>query len=159
MTKGKNRQNGAGRAAILIALLAGVALTLVAGFTYSHTDQPEFCGSCHVMYEATRTHQQSVHADLSCNECHAPHSAVPKMLFKSWAGTKDMYKNTFGKVGDVIQSSDRSSRVINDNCTNCHAMTGLNVDADMAKDQCIDCHRQVPHMRSTPVAERRVADE
>jgi len=154
-----HKQMGVAKLTLLATLLLGVALTLIAGFTYSHTDQPEFCGSCHVMYEATRTHQQSVHAELSCNECHAPHNAIPKMVFKSWAGAKDMYKNTFGEVGDIILPSDRSRQVVQDNCTNCHAMTGLNVEPVEVKERCTDCHRQVPHMRSTPVAERRVADE
>ncbi|WP_291320022.1 NapC/NirT family cytochrome c [Desulfonatronospira sp.] len=159
MTEKTNRQHGAGKATVLAALLVGVALTLVAGFTFSHTDQAQFCGSCHVMYEPVRTHQQSPHAKLDCNECHAPHPAMPKAVFKAWAGTKDIYKNTFGEVGDIIRPSDRTRDVVNRNCINCHSMTGLNVDADVAKDRCTDCHRQVPHLRSTPVADRRVADE
>ncbi len=152
-------QRGISKIALLGALLVGVAITLVGGFTYSHTDQPEFCGSCHVMYESVRTHQDSVHADLSCNECHVPHETMSKMVLKNYFGTKDMYKNIVGDVEDVIQPSERTQEVVNDNCTNCHNMTGLNVDADKAKDRCIGCHQQVTHNPKTPIAERRVADE
>ncbi len=154
-----NGQRGVSKTAVLIILLIGAAMTLVAGYTYSHTDQAEFCGSCHVMYESVRTHQQSVHANVSCNECHAPYSAMPKMVFKTYAGTKDVFRNIAGDVPDVIQVTDRSREIINDNCISCHSMTGLNVAASEVKPDCTDCHRQVPHMNKMSIAERRVADE
>ncbi len=152
-------QQGMSKTSVLIVLLMGIALTLAAGFTWRHTDQAEFCGSCHVMYEAVRTHQKSVHAKLACNDCHAPHEAMPKMVFKTYAGAKDMYKNALGDVGDLIRVTDRSRELINENCFNCHAMTGLNVGAREVKPYCTDCHRQVPHMNKLSISQRRVADE
>ncbi len=142
---------------VLVILLMGIALTAGAGFSMKATDQAQFCGSCHVMYEAVRTHQHSVHAKLDCNECHTPDPFVSKMTFKSYAGMKDMYRNALGQVYDVIHATDRTKDVVNDNCTRCHAMTTLNVET--VKPYCTDCHRQVPHLSKLPVAQRRVADE
>ena len=153
------KQQGVSLLAVLVILLAGMILTAGAGFTLNATDQAEFCGSCHVMYESVRTHQQSVHARLSCNECHAPYTALPKMVFKTYAGTKDVYRNIAGDIPDVINVTDRSRDIIKDNCINCHTMTGLNVAAREVKPYCTDCHRQIPHMSKLSIAQRRVADE
>lgn len=151
------KQEGISLVAVLAILLVGIALTAGAGFTMKATDQAEFCGSCHLMYEAVRTHQQSVHSQLACNECHTPDPFIPKMTFKTYAGMKDMYINTFGTVYDVIHASEKTKDVVNDNCTRCHTMTTLNVET--VKPYCTDCHRQVPHLRSLPISQRRVADE
>jgi cytochrome c nitrite reductase small subunit len=151
------KQEGISLAAVLALLLAGIALTAGVGFSMKKTDQARFCGSCHLMYEAVRTHQQSVHAKLDCNECHTPEPFVPKMTFKGYSGMKDMYLNAFGDVYDVIHASDNTKVVVNDNCTRCHAMTTINVET--VKPNCTDCHRQVPHLSKLPIAQRRVADE
>ncbi len=142
---------------ILITLIVVYAGT---GFAMGVTDEPEFCGTCHVMYEPVRTHDQSVHAGLSCNECHAPKPLVEKLAFKTYAGTKDIYKNLFAEIDDVIHASDLTKGIINTNCIECHTMTIINVEADMdAKQYCTDCHQQVPHFPKNPIAERRVAGE
>ncbi len=145
--------------------LVSVALTLVilgyisAGFTMRNTDIPEFCGTCHVMHEAVRTHQQSVHAQLTCNECHAPTDAfVSKMIFKTRAGMRDIYVNTIGPIPDVVTAEAATREVINDNCASCHFMTTINLDGK-AKNYCFDCHRHVPHTRKSPIASRKVTNE
>jgi cytochrome c nitrite reductase small subunit len=150
-------QEGISLAAVMVILLLGIALTAGAGFTMKATDQAQFCGGCHVMYEAVRTHQQSVHAKLACNECHTPEPFVPKMTFKGYSGMKDMYKNSLGQVYDIIHASDQTRDVVNENCARCHAITTLNVET--VKPYCTDCHRQVPHLSKLPIAQRRVADE
>ena len=153
------KQEGVSLAAVLVILLVGVVLTAGAGFTMKLTDQAEFCGGCHVMYEAVRTHQQSQHNGLACNDCHAPYTALPKMVFKTYAGTKDVYRNIFGDIPDIITVTDRSRNIIKDNCINCHTMTGLNVAARQVKPYCTDCHQQIPHLKKLPISQRRVADE
>lgn len=152
---------GRGKVAILVLLLVGAGLYAGMAFSMKATDQPEFCGSCHVMYEAVRSHQMSAHAELACNECHAPDAVVPKMFFKARAGAKDFYQNTLGEVFDVIHATDKTKDVVNASCVNCHSMTILNVanDVSEAKPYCTDCHRSVPHMSKLPISERRVANE
>lgn len=138
-------------------LVAGAGLYAAAGFSLKATDTPQFCGSCHIMYEVVRTQQRSVHASLSCNDCHAPRGGIRKILFKAKAGAWDVYQNTFGDVLDVIHTNQATKDVVNENCRACHVMTTLNV-ADV-KESCTDCHRQVPHFSKSPIALRRVADE
>lgn len=156
-----HRQGGRGRVAVLFLLLAGALLYAGFGFSMKATDQPEFCGSCHVMYEAVRTHQMSVHAKLACNECHAPQEIAPKIVFKARAGAKDVYQASLGDVFDVIHALENTKQVVNDSCTRCHAMTTINVAEKVAeaKENCTGCHRSVPHMSKLPISERRVADE
>ncbi|OEF96730.1 cytochrome c3 family protein [Desulfuribacillus alkaliarsenatis] len=140
--------------ALLVAILlySGTAISMKA------TDTAEFCSSCHVMNEVVRTHQISTHANLTCNDCHAPHDILSKIPFKAKAGAKDIYINTFGEVSDVIQSTSKTKEIVNQNCLNCHDMTNKNVAMD-AKDFCIDCHQTVPHFGKKPISERMVAGE
>jgi len=146
-----------GIAVLLVMLIVGAGLYAGAAFSMKATDQARFCGSCHVMHEAVRTHQMSLHAKLACNECHAPAKILPKMVFKTWVGTKDLYQNVFGDVFDVIHASERTKDVVNESCSECHSMTAINVTD--VKQYCTDCHRSVPHMSKLPISKRRVADE
>ncbi|TYT74041.1 cytochrome c3 family protein [Desulfobotulus mexicanus] len=149
-----------GMKTLLLALgliVVGAGIYAAADFSMKATDEPAFCGSCHIMYEVVRTQQNSVHASLSCNDCHAPAGGMRKIMFKVKAGAKDVYQNTFGDVLDVIHTTQATKDVVNENCMACHTMTNLNV-AD-AKESCTDCHRQVPHFSKSPIAERRVANE
>ncbi|WP_045218318.1 cytochrome c3 family protein [Desulfonatronum thioautotrophicum] len=148
---------GRRKVAVFVMLLIGAGIYAGMAFSMKATDQAEFCGSCHVMYEYVRTHQMSAHAQVACNECHAPDTAVPKMMFKAQAGSWHMYKNTFGGIADVIHAQENSREVINQSCTNCHTMTNLNVADSL--ENCTDCHRSVPHMSKLPISQRRVANE
>jgi cytochrome c nitrite reductase small subunit len=148
---------GKGKVAVLALLLVGAGLYAGFAFSMKATDEPQFCGSCHLMYEAVRTHQMSAHAKQACNECHIPHQMPSKMIYKSKSGAKDMYQNTLGDVFDVIHAAQSTKTVVNDNCTRCHVMTTLNVAE--VKEYCTDCHRSVPHMSKLPISQRRVADE
>lgn len=143
---------------ISIGLVALFILFIGSGFALNATDKASFCGSCHVMNEAVRTYQESVHAGITCNDCHAPHELTGKILFKAKAGVKDIYKNTIGDVDDIIVATAATTQVVNQNCLNCHEMTNKNVAMD-AKDLCTDCHRQVPHFNKNPIGERMVAGE
>ncbi len=143
--------------AVIIAFL-GVAYA-GGGLSMRMTDDAAFCGSCHVMYEAVRTHQKSVHATIACNACHIPHdNLISKMVYKSRSGMRDMYQNTLGTISDVIEVEEHTRDVVHQNCVRCHAMTVLNTAME-AKQYCTDCHRQVPHFSKIPVAQRRTANE
>ncbi|MDW7675029.1 MAG: NapC/NirT family cytochrome c [Bacillota bacterium] len=144
----------------IISIILGVFILFYAGtgFAMKATDRADFCGSCHVMNEAVRTYNLSVHADLACNQCHAPHQITSKIGFKTQAGFKDIYKNVTNDVGDVIQATSKTKEIANQNCINCHSMTNKNVAMD-AKEFCTDCHRQVPHFNKIPIGERMVAGE
>jgi cytochrome c nitrite reductase small subunit len=145
---------------IAILLMIMIILYFSTGFALRVTDNAPFCGSCHVMHEHVRTHYQSVHAEISCNECHAPKQKVKKVVFKAYAGTKDIYKNLLGDIDDVIHATELTKEIINDNCADCHTATNANVILNMnAKKNCTDCHQQVPHFPKKPIDERRIAGE
>lgn len=145
---------------VAIILITIIVLYLGTGFAMRSTDTPQFCGSCHVMHEPVRTHMESVHAKLTCNECHAPKPFLEKAAFKTYAGSKDIYKNLFADIDDVIHATERTKQIINENCAACHTMTNINVEMNMdAKQYCTDCHQHVPHSPKRPISERRVAGE
>ncbi|WP_243452160.1 cytochrome c3 family protein [Desulfovibrio subterraneus] len=143
--------------AMLLAGLAGVALTFGAGLAMVTTDRAAFCGSCHAMEEAALTHKQSVHAKLSCNECHAPHNLAAKIPFKAVAGTKDIYANTLGTIPDLIHPQGNTLNVVQANCVRCHSSTVMTVNMG-SKDNCMSCHRHVPHTPKKPISTRKAAD-
>lgn len=144
---------------ISLALALVIIGYVGAGFTMRNTDTPQFCGTCHVMHEATRTHQDSVHARLTCNECHAPtDSFIEKTIFKTRSGMRDIYVNTLGTIPEVLEAKAPTKEVINANCMDCHYMTTLNLDGK-AKNYCVDCHRHIPHSGKKPIAVRKTSNE
>jgi cytochrome c nitrite reductase small subunit len=140
---------------VLVLIIVGY---ITAGFTMRTTDTAPFCGTCHAMHDPVRTHQQSVHANLTCNQCHAPtDSFIEKTIFKTRSGMNDIYVNTLGRIPDVIEAKSATKNVINDNCIDCHYMTTINVRG--SKDYCIDCHQHIPHFSKSPISGRKVSNE
>lgn len=141
-----------GGLAVGVVLLAGSAIAM------RTTDQRPFCTSCHIMQEAGLTHKMSTHANLACNDCHAPHNLIAKIPFKAQEGLRDVMGNMQGK--DVpMPVSLHTKDVINTNCKSCHAMTNKSVASMEAKPYCVDCHRSVAHMRQKPISTRTVAND
>ena len=137
--------------------LSGVILLGVAIGAMLQTDRRPFCASCHIMQEAAVTHKGGTHADLACNDCHAPHRLMSKLPFKLRAGLADFSANLAGK--DVSPPSMGTRGMVNENCIACHARTNVNVASMNAKPYCVDCHRNIAHMRQKPIAERTVAHD
>ncbi len=143
---------------MLLGIAVGVGLFASAAVAMHYTDQRPFCGKCHVMAEASVTHKLSTHANQSCNSCHAPTNLISKIPFKAAEGLKDFTSNIQGK--DVaLNISVRTKDVVNANCKSCHAMTNMGVASMESKPYCVDCHRNVAHMRQKPISTRMVADE
>lgn len=141
-----------GGIAVGVVLLAGMAMAM------RLTDQRPFCASCHLMQEAAVTHKMSTHANLACNDCHAPKNLAAKLPFKAAEGLRDFMGNVQGK--DVpIPVSLRTKDVVNANCKSCHAVTNMGVASMEAKPYCVDCHRSNAHMRQKPISTRMVAND
>lgn len=139
----------------------GIGVLVLAGLAFGMrvTDARPFCSSCHIMEQAAVTHKLSTHANLSCNDCHAPTVLLSKLPFKAMEGTRDVWVNTLGNPQLPLFANLTTKHVVNENCKHCHAMTNINVASMDAKPFCIDCHRNVQHMRMKPVSTRMVADE
>lgn len=136
-------------------LAAGVVLAGVFAWALNATDQRRFCASCHLMREAAVTQKMGMHANLSCNECHAPHALLDKLPFKAQAGLADILGNIQGK--DLPIPPDKTQRdVINKNCIACHGPVNRTVASMAVKPYCTDCHRSVAHMRLNPISQRTV---
>jgi cytochrome c nitrite reductase small subunit len=130
-------------------LVAGVILSAIGLNVIESTDSPEFCNSCHIMDSAFGSFTESNHANLDCNDCHAPTDTfLTKMTFKARAGAGHIYYNTIGRgsIPDVLHATTDSVEVVNNNCIKCHEPSLTNVSHD-AKETCSLCHRSVPHGR------------
>ncbi len=143
---------------MLVGTVLGFGLFSFAAVAMQYTDQRAFCSKCHVMETAAVTHKMSTHANLSCNSCHAPINLVEKIPFKAAEAVRDVIANMQGK--DVPLTVRLATKdVVNANCKACHAMTNTDVASMESKPYCIDCHRNVAHMRQKPISTRMVADE
>jgi cytochrome c nitrite reductase small subunit len=151
------KKDGGIKFSVILALLAGAGIVIGSSFAMTATDKTSFCGSCHSMSEAALTHSKSLHANLDCNECHAPHNLSAKIPFKTKEATRDIGKTVIKNVPDLIHASGQTRSVIQANCLRCHgsAIEGVNMTA---KSNCTDCHRNVPHTNKIPIAKRSAAD-
>ena len=132
---------------VFIGLFIGIVFAAASAQALHYSDSADFCATCHPMETAYSSFNDSVHADLTCNQCHAPtDSIVSKYMFKAKAGAHDFYMNTFNvdEIPDVIHAKQDTTDVVQENCISCHENTIKTVKHD-AKENCIDCHRQVPH--------------
>ena len=151
-------RTGSGLKRLLSGVVLGVVLLAAASVAIRVTDQRPFCAACHVMATAAVTHKLSSHANQACNDCHTPVALGSKLPFKAASGLNDFVGNVSGK--DIsVPVSLRTKDVVNNNCKQCHTMTNLNVASMEAKSYCVDCHRNVAHMRAKPISTRMVAYE
>lgn len=140
----------------LPAIALGVVLTVSAAVAMTTTDKAMFCGGCHSMSEAALTHKQSVHAELACNECHAPHDILAKIPFKTKEGVRDIWATASKSIPDLIHPGEETKDVTQANCVRCHSATTGTVM--QSKTYCTDCHRHVPHSPKKPISKRSAAD-
>ena len=141
---------------LLVGVVAGVLLVAAGATAMRYTDSRPFCSSCHVMQEAALTHKQSPHANLACNECHAPTNLLVKLPFKAKEGLRDFVSNVQGNEAP-LRAGIETRDVVDANCRACHRVT--NQDVMAAKPYCVDCHTGMAHQKKTPVSTRKVADE
>lgn len=136
-------------------LIGGIVLSGAFAWGLNATDQRPFCASCHLMQEAARTQKMGMHANLSCNECHAPHALLAKIPFKAEAGFTDIVANIQGHDMPIPPSKTQRD-VLQQNCIACHGPVNKAVASMAIKPYCTDCHRGVAHMRLNPISERTV---
>ncbi len=142
---------------VLGGVVLGFFILVVANAGMSVSDSRPFCGSCHIMQQVSLTQKNSSHANLSCNDCHAPHALGNKLVFKAKAGAKDIYSNLFHD-DQFVSATAETKFVINENCKRCHFGTNQNVSSMSAKENCTSCHRNVPHMRMKKISTKEIGD-
>lgn len=138
-------------AAVLTGVLLGVGgytFRYAEGLSYFSTD-PKACVNCHIMRPQYDSWQKASHHDVAeCVDCHLPHEFVGKYLAKADAGYRHSKAFTFQDFHEPIQINERSSRILQTNCIDCHASLVQTMAGGPDGSQpvsCIHCHRDVGH--------------
>ncbi|MFO7964009.1 MAG: hypothetical protein R6U50_08830 [Desulfobacterales bacterium] len=93
---------------------------------------PDKCGACHINQRAYDELTQSVHADLSCFDCH-----LPGLVQKTKYERKD---RSFNRLGYHIEEEKWHESMGNDICLRCH---DNRVPESASEKQCWTCHMPV----------------
>lgn len=119
------------------------------GFAYLSND-PKACVNCHVMNEHFAGWQKaSHHAVATCNDCHTPHSLIPKYVTKFENGFWHSKGFTLQDFHEPIRIRAHNKQVLNRNCMECHKELVSDVIVTHGNDRsrldCIRCHSGVGH--------------
>jgi cytochrome c nitrite reductase small subunit len=144
-----------GRLALLASALTGVMIGLglftfvyAQGFAYLSND-PAACANCHIMRDQLDSWlKSSHHARATCNDCHTPHSLLPKLWTKADNGWNHSMKFTLQNFQEPIRIRPVNALKLRANCITCHQELisdiryggMLNNEAD-----CTHCHAGVGH--------------
>lgn len=127
----------------------GYTVQYAEGLSYLSSD-PKACVNCHIMRDQYDGWQKaSHHAVATCNDCHVPHSLIPKYLVKAENGFWHSKGFTLQDFHEPIQIRPVSSRILNNNCIACHKdLVGDIIGHGLAGDEvkgCVHCHACVGH--------------
>ncbi len=147
------------RHAIMVVFALALAAGLASGvgaytFIYARgasymTDNPEACANCHIMDDHYNAWLKSSHKNVAvCNDCHTPHSLVPKYVVKSINGWNHSLAFTTGRFAEPLRITEMNRGVTEDACRRCHApivaMMEMHPDPD-ERHSCLRCHYDVGH--------------
>lgn len=151
------------------SILAGVFIGLVIyGIYVSNifsylSDDPKACVNCHVMTPFYATWFHSSHRErATCNDCHIPHdNPIKSIWFKMNDGLRHSTIFTLGTYPQVIRILENGASVVQQNCVRCHNYqisylytfeTNSKFKHKAGSRLCWDCHREVPHGRTSSQA-------
>ena len=152
----RNGQSGVVRLGLVLAAMCGIFLGLSlytfqygGGLSYFSKD-PAACVNCHIMKPQFDSWQKaSHHAAAGCVDCHLPHDFIPKWLAKAENGFLHSKGFTFQNFHEPIFIRERSQKILNQNCIDCHfdfvheVMLEATHEADSVR--CVHCHRSAGH--------------
>jgi len=138
----------------VLVLLTGATLglgmyTFVYAKGYSYlSNNPAACANCHVMGEYYGAWMKGPHRNAAtCNDCHTPHDLVGKYVTKASNGFAHSLAFTLGGFPDAIAIKDRSRRVTENACRNCHGSIVDAIEGSHSRElSCIRCHADAGHM-------------
>jgi len=140
---------------VRIIAIAVIALGVFSYGAIEFTSRPGFCYSCHEMRPAWDNWKESVHAEVTCYDCHMPPGFINVLLHKP-ESIKELYLHftVYNKPGaPPIKAHKREP--VNEACSRCHSLNrtmafggGLHVPHQLHIDQglsCPRCHARVVH--------------
>lgn len=136
--------------------LAAVAALIALAVFVIVTDAPAYagtasatCANCHVMDSNYENYYHAAHQGWAvCTDCHLPHdSEVDYYYEKGRLGIHDVYVFGSGQTPEVIDISDHSRSIVQQNCIRCHESTveSILVGAQAFERNCWECHRNAAH--------------
>lgn len=144
--------------AVAVGLVMGLGIytfVYAGGHAYLRND-PKVCANCHIMREQyDGWTKSSHHAVATCNDCHMPHSLIPKLGTKAANGFFHSLAFTTGDFPDPIRIKGWNRDIAERSCRTCHGdivhqMDTVNRGADPLS--CIRCHGSVGHPTFMPAA-------
>jgi cytochrome c nitrite reductase small subunit len=136
---------------VLAGIMAGLGLFTFAyaqGYAYFSND-PRICVNCHVMRDYLDSWQKSSHhARAACNDCHTPHSLVPKLWTKADNGWNHSLRFTLQDFQEPIRIRPVNTLRLRANCISCHEELVSDIrHGGFVNDEadCIHCHAGVGH--------------
>lgn len=156
-----------------LIFLAGIIFAGLFNLGLAHTNEMEFCTSCHSMKTNLDELMETPHGksasgvQATCADCHVPKPFGPKMIAKVMAA-KDVYHEILGTIDTPEKYEamrwDMATRVwakmrANDSreCRSCHDFANMDLteqsrsarskhgNAEDKGQTCIDCHKGVAH--------------
>jgi cytochrome c nitrite reductase small subunit len=139
-------------AGLAISALIGASVG-VGGYTFVYakggsylTNDPAACANCHVMRQHYDGWQKSSHHTVAvCNDCHTPHSLIPKYLTKAENGFHHSLAFTSGEFHEPIRAKAKSRTVVEAQCRHCHAELTAGIEHGGEAISCTRCHADVGH--------------
>jgi cytochrome c nitrite reductase small subunit len=127
--------------------LGGFTFAFAEGASYLSND-PNSCINCHIMREVFDGWNNGSHKAVAvCNDCHTPHSFVPKWLVKGLNGWNHSVAFTTNNFHEPIRITDLNRTVARDNCIYCHGdmVVAISHEDSESPTDCLRCHSGVGH--------------
>lgn len=127
--------------------LGGFTFTYAKGASYLSND-PAACVNCHVMREVYDGWSHGSHKAVAvCNDCHTPHSLIPKYAVKAIDGFKHSTAFTLGGYPETIRIDAFDRPIVYENCLRCHGdmVSPMSHAGEKDPTDCLRCHRDVGH--------------
>lgn len=130
--------------------LGGYTFIYARGISYM-TNDPRACDNCHIMNEQYDAWTKSSHHGVAvCNDCHTPHSLIPKYITKGLNGYHHSLAFTTGRFPETIQITERNRKITEEACRRCHGDIVQAIDARHPNAEglsCLRCHASVGHLQ------------
>jgi len=139
--------------AILLIVLGIAAVAMVAFYVpIALTSTSSYCTSCHEMKAAGRSWQRSVHAKVSCVQCHVDPGLGHGIRWRLQEA-KNIWASYLSAGKSMVASVHRPSEAA---CLQCHKIDDLpstingiriphQAHVTLRNLTCVDCHTQVSH--------------